>query len=138
MIKLELNLRGFEAKAFNLKHSEFRKTLLEFCKTSFDQFFSEQAKETRKTMDEEQLMKFRQRLFGNIKFVGELNRRNLLSESIIISVFNMLLGIEEQYKNKVDNDTYEGANILANKIGYLLDEKLYKLKNKNETEEVKA
>jgi hypothetical protein len=31
----------------------------------------------------------------DIKFVGELNRRNLLSEPIIISVLNTLLGLGE-------------------------------------------
>jgi hypothetical protein len=43
--------------------------------------------------DEEEMLKFKERLFGNIKFVGELNRRNLLSENILISVFDMLLAI---------------------------------------------
>jgi hypothetical protein len=30
---------------------------------------------------------------GNILFVGELNRRNLLSDNILISVFDMLLAV---------------------------------------------
>lgn len=78
MIKLELDLRGFESKVVTLKNSNFRKTLLDNCKSSFDHFFSEEIKEQRKTMDEESHMKFKHRLLGNIKFVGELNRRNLL------------------------------------------------------------
>ena len=45
-------------------------------------------------MDNEQLLRFRHRLHGNIKFVGELNRRNLLQENIIVSVFDMLLAVE--------------------------------------------
>lgn len=132
---LELELRGFPPKITNLKHSEFRKTLLEFCKTSFEQFFSDESREKRLSLDMEDQLKFKQRLFGNIKFVGELNRRKLLQESIIISVFNMLLGLEEFYKDKVNNETYEGANILVNKIGYLLDDKLHKLKSKEEKDE---
>jgi len=44
-------------------------------------------------MDEEAQFKFKDRLLGNIKFVGELNRRNLLSENILVSVFDMLLGV---------------------------------------------
>jgi len=62
-------------------------------------------------------------LFGNIQFVGELNRRNLLQENIIISVFEMLLGMEgsAQYLN---DDTVEGATVLMNKIGNIIDSKI--------------
>ena len=45
-------------------------------------------------MDEEAVLKFKDRLLGNIQFVGELNRRNLLSENILISVFDMLLAVK--------------------------------------------
>lgn len=77
MIRTELNLRGYETKMSLLKHSNFRKTLLQYCKASFDKIF-EQDEEAHKTHDEEKLLKFKHRLLGNIKFVGELNRRNLL------------------------------------------------------------
>ena len=45
-------------------------------------------------MDQEEEIKYKQRLFGNIKFVGELNKRGLLAESIMISIFDMLLVTE--------------------------------------------
>jgi hypothetical protein len=38
--------------------------------------------------------KYKQQLFGNIEFVGELFRRQLLSDSIVLSVFDMLLAVE--------------------------------------------
>ena len=51
-------------------------------------------------------LKFKHRLFGSklnwnnlfidINFVGELNRRGLLSETIIFSVFDLLLSVDEQ------------------------------------------
>lgn len=79
-------------------------------------------------MDEDQKLKFKHRLLGNIKFVGELNRRNLLQEFIVIQVLNMLLGIEyDGHQTKINDDTVEGATVLMNKIGSLLDDKINKL-----------
>jgi hypothetical protein len=40
MIRLELNLRNLDTKISNVKYSNFRKTLLEECRTSFEQFFN--------------------------------------------------------------------------------------------------
>lgn len=42
----------------------------------------------------------------------------------------MLLGLEDSYKSVVDSDTFEGANVLITKIGYLIDDKLNKLKSR--------
>lgn len=70
-------------------------------------------------------MRFQTRLFGNINFVGELNRRQLIQESIILSVFDTLLAIESPEQVQFVNDqTVEGATILINKIGQLIDQKL--------------
>lgn len=78
-------------------------------------------------MDEEQLFKFKERLMGNILFVGELNRRNLLSENILISVFDMLLAVNsDSQANFVNDDTVEGACILMNKLGHIIDDKINK------------
>eukprot|EP00347_Sterkiella_histriomuscorum_P005403 403356747 len=133
MIKLELNLRGLEAKKTTLKFSIFRKTLLNECKISFDQFFL-QDKAKRQAMETEAMFRYQKRLFGNVKFVGELNRRNLLQESIIISVFNQLLGAQDQNQREyVNDDTVEGATVLMNKIGYIIDEKLVKLNSSSES-----
>ena len=73
--------------------------------------------------DNEKILKFKHRLFCNINFVGELNRRGLLQESIILSVFDMLLGVEQELAN-VNDDTVEGATVLMTKIGQIIDTKL--------------
>ena len=41
-------------------------------------------------------MKYKMMLFNNVKFVGELNKRGLLAESIMLSVFDMLLAVENK------------------------------------------
>jgi len=52
--------------------------LLKNCKNSFEQFFTEDTKLLFESKDEEKMLKFKSRLFGNINFVGELFRRGLL------------------------------------------------------------
>ena len=71
-------------------------------------------------------MKFKTRLLGNIQFVGELFRRRLLQESIIISVFDMLLAVEtkDTQLSFINDNTVEGAVVLMEKIGHMIDEKL--------------
>lgn len=58
--------------------------------------------------------------------MGELFRRKLLQESIIISVFDMLLAVEtkEAQLDFINDNTVEGAVVLAEKIGHMIDEKL--------------
>ena len=58
IIRLELSLRGLQAKIKTIKESNFRKALLNNCKNSFNQFFNEDIKDKRKTMDEEEQIKF--------------------------------------------------------------------------------
>jgi hypothetical protein len=45
------------------------------------------------TKDDDKIFKFKLRLFNNIRFVGELFKRKLLYESIILEAFEMVLGI---------------------------------------------
>lgn len=82
----------------------------------------------------EEVLKFKHRLFCNIKFVGELNKRDLLAESIVISVFDMLICLketdEERIKERMSDDTVEGACILMNKIGHIIDERIKKEEQK--------
>jgi hypothetical protein len=96
IIKLELNLKSMKATVKNIKNSQYRKLLLKNCKASFDQFFTEETKKVLESKDEESLFKFTMRLFGNINFLGELYRRGLLQDSIILSVFDMLMAIESK------------------------------------------
>lgn len=75
--------------------------------------------------------KYRDRLFGNIKFVGELNIRGLLHDAIIHTVFKTLL-LESEDTQTVDAKTkeycVEGAIHLIEKIGYHVDEKVDKFR----------
>jgi len=72
------------------------------------------------------MLKFKSRLFGNINFVGELFRRGLLVESIILSVFDMLMAVEsnDAQLDFVNDNTVEGAVVLMEKIGPMVDSKL--------------
>ena len=126
IIKLELNLQNLKATTKNIKISQFRKLLLKNCKNSFDEFFTEDTKKILESKDEEELMKFKSQLFGNITFVGELYRRGLLQESIILSVFDMLLSVETfgPQLEFINDNTVDGAVVLMEKIGHLLDTKL--------------
>lgn len=124
IIKLELNLKGEKATVKNSRKSEFRQQLLKHCRSSFDQFFTDEVKKIVSHHDQEEILKFQQRLFGNINFVGELNRRTLIQESVILSVFDMLLAVDTEEQLQFMNDqTVEGAVILINKIGHLIDGK---------------
>jgi hypothetical protein len=69
---------------------------LKNCKISFEQFFNAKTKTLYESKDQDEIIKYHQRLLGNILFVGELNRRGLLQESIILSVFDMLLCVDSQ------------------------------------------
>lgn len=124
IIRLELQLQGLKSTVKNIKNSKFRELLLTSCRSSFDQFFTQEAKNIIGGKDHEELLRFQQRLFGNIGFVGELNRRSLIQESIILSVFDMLLAVETKTQLEFMNDmTAEGGVILMNKIGIQLDQK---------------
>jgi hypothetical protein len=58
--------------------------------------------------------------------VGELYRRSLMQEGVILSVFEMLLGNQDVIDSivHVNDYTAEGATVLMNKIGNILDNKL--------------
>ncbi|TNV85454.1 hypothetical protein FGO68_gene13109 [Halteria grandinella] len=130
IIRLELQLQGLKPTVKNIKNSKFRANLLTNCRSSFDQFFTPEVKKIIEKNDNEELLKFQHRLYGNIAFVGELNRRGLIQESIILSVFDMLLAIETNGQLDFVNDmTVEGAVILIEKIGITLDAQILKLQN---------
>jgi hypothetical protein len=69
----------------------------------------------------EESLKLKSLLFGVIKFVGELFRRHILGESIIFDIIDALL-------SKEANDvTVEGAVLLIENIGHILDKRLSSL-----------
>ena len=129
IIKLELDLRGLEKVRKGLKNSAFRKKLLEVCKECFEQFFSEEER-LRAESDFEKMLKFQDKLFGNIDFVGELYRRLLLPQETLLLIFRELLGLEGE--RKVDDLNVEGGINLMNKVGKMLEDKMEKQKQKME------
>jgi hypothetical protein len=71
-------------------------------------------------------MKLKHKLLGNIDFVGELYKEQLLSDSIINSIFECLLGYGESGENYQDfnDNTIEAALKLINKIGCTMEGKV--------------
>jgi hypothetical protein len=66
IIRLEINFLGHEKVLVkNIKASQFRKSLLQHCRTSFDQFFTTETKEILESKEEENVLRFKQRLFGS-------------------------------------------------------------------------
>ena len=102
------------------------------CKISFEQFFNSKTKTLYESKDQDEIIKYHQRLLGNILFVGELNRRGLLQESIILSVFDMLLCVDsvETQMGFINDQTVEGAVVLMTKIGKLIDDKINSIQGK--------
>ena len=66
IIRLELGLRGLSTIKKNIRNSLFRKLLLQNCRNSFDQFFTEDTQKLLQSKDEENILKFKTRLLGNI------------------------------------------------------------------------
>jgi len=126
LIKLELDLKGEKKSKSNMSKSVFRKNLIEACQSCFMKFF--EPEERQKLNDPYHCILFKDRLFGNIEFVGELFRRNILSE-------NTLNGIFGQLTDEVCDFTIEGAIVLMNKIGFNFEESCKKKAEKNPTAE---
>lgn len=122
LTRLELRLRGIEPTVKNISKCEFRKILLSFCKENFLALLN--PKETIDKSDEEAILKQKLRLFGNMKFVGELYTQFLIVDRIILNIFESLLGINGAAA--MSDDTIEGAILLINKVGIKFEEKIKK------------
>lgn len=73
----------------------------------------------------ERAFRLKHKLLGNIDFVGELYKEQLLSDSIINSIFECLVGYGESgstYQEFNDN-TIEASLKLINKIGHTMEAK---------------
>jgi len=120
MIKLELSLRCKKQTISTMKISMFRKTLFEVCKQCFEKFFDAGEKQ-KSTESLEKAIIFKTKLYGNLDFVGELYRRKILPESVLVSVFLSLLGLSDM-NSTVDDLGVEGAISLMNKVGQSFEE----------------
>lgn len=109
----------------NIKNCTFRQILLDHCKKSFDDFLQHKVKTSNfeNEDEEEKHLKFKSRLIGNIRFVGEINTRNILSNQILESVFDQLLQEEN-----INDDIIEGALVLIQQVGKTIDDDTTKKK----------
>ena len=130
IIKLELESKGISSKPSNVKESNFRQKMLQFCKASFENFFQDPPPVNLDVNDEnyEKEIGRTKKLFGNIEFCGELHKHRILADSTLWSVFDGLLGLNtgEKANKSVNDNTVEAAIKLITKIGPSIDEKLKK------------
>lgn len=78
-------IKGLKPTKSNIKTCSFRKHLLQYCREQFEALLqtplTEQLKENEKEEDrQERDFKTKHKLFGNIEFVGELFKRNLVTD----------------------------------------------------------
>jgi hypothetical protein len=79
ILRFELEMKGYPAMRSNIKHSNFRRKLLEKCCEQFLCIFTKY-EPIEGEDDKESRLRHKERLFGNIDFVGELYRQNLLTD----------------------------------------------------------
>ena len=109
LIKTELDLRGEKKVRSNMKKSILRAKLIHGCKMCFEKFF-EMDERNKRLNDPETAVEYQMSLHGIIEFVGELFRRQILSESTLVGVFESLF-------EPITDFTVEAAIILMNKVG---------------------
>lgn len=86
--RLELLIRGLKASKGNIKKCEFRKQMLTYCRESFEALLStpltEEKKQDEKEEDRaEREFKTKHKLFGNIEFVGELYKSQIITDQVM-------------------------------------------------------
>ena len=74
-------------------------------------------------------LRTKHKLFGNIDFVGELYKELLISDVILTSIFENLLGIDTQSDSSVTDMTIDAALKLINKLGKKMEDSVNTLKN---------
>lgn len=60
-------------------------------------------------------------MFGNIEFVGELFKRQMVTDNIMIQIFTSLLGNDQGNDDKVNDNTIEAALKLMTMLGLNLE-----------------
>jgi hypothetical protein len=132
--RLELTIKGLAPTRANAKKCVFREELLRNCKSSFDLLLNAPEKEERKEKETEEdrldrELRTKHKLFGNIDFVGELYKELLISDVILTSIFENLLGIDTQSDSSVTDMTIDAALKLINKLGKKMEDSVNTLKN---------
>jgi len=120
-------MKGYTAVKANLKYGVFRKSLLEFCKSNFEELFRTPEKIEKKENEKEEdrldrELRYKHKLFGNMDFVGELFKFGLVSEKILYSIFESLFGIDSVAS--ISDITIDAALQLINKLGSKMEQDL--------------
>lgn len=141
--RLELLIRGMKPTLSQIKKCNFRKQMLQYCKESFDALLQTPLTEEKKTneTEEDRLerdIKKKHKLFGNIEFVGELVKASLVTEQIMQSVFNNLLGIDLETDSGVNDNTCEAAIRLITKLGITLEGRIREAKEDEKRDKLQA
>ena len=131
IVKIDLESQGKRAIPSNLKHCNFRKKLLEYCRSVFEEIFQQRDFEVLKkeaedagktyTMEDfkEMSLKRQHKLFGNIEFIGELYLSHLLRADTAKSIFENLLNLQ-----CFADDTVEAGIKFIEKIGPTIEERI--------------
>jgi len=117
-----------ESKIGNMKHSVFRKQLLQACKETFENFFDLELRKN-ETASGEKKANFEEKLFGNMEFVGELFRRKILPIQTLNIIFESLLGVSDTNPHGIDDLIVEAAINLMTKVGPKFEEEAKKKKS---------
>lgn len=67
--------------------------------------------------DTEEKFKHKEKLFGNIHFIGELYKMHLIPERIVFQILQSLLALDDQ---KASDETLEAGLDFINKVGAIL------------------
>ena len=131
IVKIDLESQGYRANIKNLKYCMFRKKLLEYCRSVYEEIFvdrdfetlQKKAEDAGKTYSQEDhketMMKRQHKLFGNIEFIGELFLCHLLRPDTAKSIFEHLL-----HPDQFQNETVEAAIKFIEKLGPGIEEKI--------------
>ena len=127
-------------KADALKQNSFKRTLLNKCEDEFNKQdiyidWKEEMKAYQETKDaltdnqraekEEELdfrrMKIKKQMLGNIKFIGELYKKNMIRENIMHFCIHDLLKTDKEKDDEMDEEDHEALCNLFCTIGKTLD-----------------
>jgi len=89
IVRMELLMKGFRPNRSNIRECHFRTELLNYCKESFETFLVTsdfQKKKNEQESEEDRLereLRTKHKLFGNIEFVGELYKQQIVTDFVI-------------------------------------------------------
>jgi len=118
IVRLELEMKGYEPRKQNVKFCHFRTNLLDYCRISFSEIF-EMGKKIADMTDAEEKYRHKEKLFGNIDFIGALYKSFLVPESVVFSVLSSLLAMDEDSKTP-NEEMIEAALKFILKVGKVL------------------